>query len=88
MFVNSTSLIVMKIDSFSYMPSFDFKVTGYSLGRVPCSKRDNLQCSFAPDYGYKGWSTDREVPRAYTQSKGIGYFVGTVCRGRSNFVNS
>ena len=64
-----------------------FKVTGYSLGRVPRSKRDNSQCSLAPDYGYKRWSTDREAPRAYTQPKEIGYLVGTVCCGRSNFVN-
>ena len=48
---------------------------------------DNSQCSLAPDYGYKRWSTDREAPRAYTQPEGIGYLVGTVCRGRSNFVN-
>ena len=52
-----------------------------SLGRVPCSKRDNLQCSLAPDYSYKRWSTDREAPRAYTQPEGIGYLVETVCRG-------
>ena len=61
-----------------------FKVTGYSLGRVPHSKRDNSQCSLAPDYGYKRWSTDRETPRAYTQPEGIGYHVGTVSHGRSN----
>ena len=63
------------------------KVTGYDLWRVPHSKRGNSQCSLAPDYGYKRWSTDREAPRAYTQSEGIGYLVGTVCRGWSNFVN-
>ena len=62
-------------------------VTGYSLGHVLCSKPNNSQCSFAPDYSYKGWSTDREAPCAYTQLEGIGYFVGTVCRGWSNFVN-
>ena len=62
-------------------------VMGYSLGRVPRSKRYNSQCSLAPDYGYKRWSTDREALRAYTQLKEIGYLIGTVCRGRSNFVN-
>ena len=64
------------------------KITGYNLGRVPRSKRDNSQCSLAPDYSYKRWSTDREAPRAYTQPEGIDYLVGAVCRGRSNFVNS
>ena len=34
----------------------------------------------------KRWSTNREAPHAYTQPEGIGYFVGTVCRGRSNYV--
>ena len=45
----------------------ELKVTGYSLGGVSRSKHDNSQCSLAPDYGYKRWSTDREAPRAYTQ---------------------
>ena len=63
------------------------KVTGYSLRHVPCSKRDNSQCSLALDYGYKRWTTDRGAPRAYTQPEGIGYLVGTVYCGRSNFVN-
>ena len=39
------------------------------------------------NYGYKRWSTNREPHRAYTQPVGISYLVGTVCRGRSNFVN-
>jgi len=38
-------------------------------------------------YGYKWWSTDREAPCVYTHPEGIGYFVGTVFHGRSNFVN-
>ena len=62
-------------------------VTGYSLGHVPCSKRGNSQCSLAPDYSYRRWSTDREAPHVYTQPEGIGYLVGTVCHGWSNFVN-
>ena len=44
------------------------------------------QWSIAPDYSYKTWTTNREAPRAYTQPEGIGYLVGTVSRGRSNFV--
>ena len=60
---------------------------GYSLGCVLRSKCGNSQCSLDLDYGYKRESTDREAPRAYTQPEGIGYLVGTVCRGRSNFVN-
>ena len=66
---------------------FTFKVTGYSLGRVLRPKRINSQCSLAPDYGYKRWSTDRKAPSVYTQPEGIGYLVGAVCRGWSNFVN-
>ena len=31
--------------------------------------------------------TNREAPHAYTQPEGIGYLVGTVSCGRSNFVN-
>ena len=49
----------------------------YSLGCVPHSKCNNSQCSIAPDYGYKRWSTDSEAPRVYTQPEGIGYLVGT-----------
>ena len=61
--------------------SMNIMVTGYSLGRVLHSKRDNSQCSLAPDYGYKRWSTDREAPCAYTQPEGIGYLVGTALMG-------
>ena len=50
-------------------------------------KRDNSQCSIALDYGYKRWSTNREPHRAYTRPEWISYLVGTVCCGRSNFVN-
>ena len=64
------------------------KVTGYGLGCVLRSKRGTSQCSLAPDYGYKRWSTDREAPRAYTQPEGIGCLVGTVSRGQSNFVST
>ena len=59
-------------------------VTGYSLGCVLRSKHDHSQCSLAPDYGYKRC---RGALRAYTQPERIGYLVGTVSRGRSNFVN-
>ena len=58
-----------------------FKVTGYNLGCAVHSKRDNLQCLIAPDYGYKRWSTDREATLVYTQPEGIGYLVGTVSMG-------
>ena len=34
-------------------------------GCIPRSKRDNSQCSIAPDCRYKRWSTNREPPRAY-----------------------
>ena len=58
--------------------TLEFSVTGYSLGHVPHSNCDNSQCSLAPDYGYKRWSTDREAPRAYTQPEGIGYLTETL----------
>ena len=54
----------------------------------PHSKHNNSQCSLAPDYGYKRWSTNREAPRACMQQEGIGYLVGTVSCGRLNFMNS
>ena len=41
-------------------------VMGYRLGRVLCSNCNNSQCSVAPDYSYKRWSTDGEAPRVYT----------------------
>ena len=59
-------------------------VTGYSLGCVLRSKHDHSQCSLAPDYDYKRC---REALRVYTQPERTGYLVGTVSRGRSNFVN-
>ena len=61
-----------------------FKVTGYKMGRGPCSKHDNSQCSIAPDCGYKRWSTDREAPHACTQPEGMGYLVRAVFYKRSN----
>ena len=61
-------------------------VMGYSLGRVPRSECSNSQCSLAPDYGYKRWSTDKQAPHAYIEPDGIGYHEGTVFHGRSNFV--
>ena len=66
-----------------------FKVTGYNLGCAMCSKRDNLQCLIAPDYDYKdGALIERHLlTLVYTQPEGIGYFVGSVSNGRSNFYN-
>ena len=52
-----------------YTAVCEIKVIGYSLGRVPCSKCDNLQCSIAPDYGYKRWSTKLESHLVRTQSQ-------------------
>ena len=49
--------------------------------------RDILQCSIAPDYGYKRRSTNREALHAYTQPEGIGYLVRVMFYGRSNFGN-
>ena len=85
--INIHTNISMQIWQIKYLQQFFIKVMGYSLERAPHSKRDNSQCSLAPDYGYKRWNTDREAPHAYIQPKEIGYLVGTVCCGRSNFVN-
>ena len=69
------------------IPSWQLRLRDTVWGVFRSSKHDNSQCSLAPDYGYKRWSTNREAPRAYTQPEEIGYLVGTVCHGRSNFVN-
>ena len=63
------------------------KVTGYKMGRSLHSKRNNSQCSFTPDCGYKRWSTNREALHAYTQPEGIGYLVRGVFYGWLNFAN-
>ena len=64
-----------------------FKVTGYKIGHGLHSKRNKSQCSIAPDYGYKRWSTNRDALHAYTPPERIGYLVQAVFYGQSNFVN-
>ena len=42
------------------------KVTGYKIGHGLHSKCNHSQCSIAPDWSYKRWSTDRGTSCAYT----------------------
>ena len=54
------------------------------MGHGPRSKHNISQCSIAPDYGYKKWSTNREALNAYTQPEGIGYLVRAIFYEWSN----
>ena len=63
------------------------KVMGYKMVHGLRSKHDSLQCSIAPDCGYKRRSTDREALHAYTQPEGIGYLVRSVFYGQLNYAN-
>ena len=70
-----------------FVVQLDDDIIGYKMGCGPHSKRNNLQCSITPDYGYKRQSTSRGAPHGHTQPEGIGYLAWVAFYRRSNFAN-
>ena len=89
-FLLAHSVFFFRTPLFSCYVSSNFIILHYFYlhtvrGVVRAPNTHSLQCSIAPDYGYKRRSTNRDTLRAYTQPKVIGYHVRALFYGRSNF---